>query len=240
MNALYLQRLVGQSSDGADFFKKLQNSKLLTTRTPSSRTSTPDPFTPSRSSPTDERASPVPIASRSVMVISATQPLLLENPPAWYSNAKGSSTVIENQPWASTVYSSPTSHKDLNQALPVNALSKLFAATVRDSKESGEYTKTRATMQTALGQHYCAAIYSSTIAGSTFATAVPVGHRRALEIALAAVQHIPLLEGAATLARRASVHGSAEDVLTEFFAALDGNLIPNESDRGSRCSTAWP
>ena len=31
MNALYLQRLVGSSSDGADFFKNLQNSKLLTT-----------------------------------------------------------------------------------------------------------------------------------------------------------------------------------------------------------------
>ena len=89
--------------------------------------------------------------------------------------------------------------------MPVNALSKLFAATVKDGHESGEYTKTRATILMTLGQYFCSAVYSSAIAGSMILTAVQVGHRRALDIALAAVQHIPLLEGAATLARRASV-----------------------------------
>ena len=231
-NALYLQRLVGSSSDGADFFKNLQNSKLLTTSAPSLRASSPDPFTPSRSSPTDERASPVPMASSLVLVIASTKARLIEDfPPTWYNNACGSSTVIENAPWESVVHASPTTHKDLNQALPVSVLSKLFAATVKDSHESGEYTKTRATILMTLGQYFCSAVYSSAIAGSMILTAVQVGHRRALDIALAAVQHIPLLEGAATLARRASVQGSTEDVLTEFVAALDGNLIPNESDQ---------
>ena len=145
-NALYLQRLVGSSSDGADFFKNLQNSKLLTTSAPSLRTSSPDPFTPSRSSPTDERASPVPMASSLVLVIASTKAQLIDSPPAWYNNASGSSTVIENAPWESVVHASPTTHKDLNQALPVNVLSKLFAATVKDGHESGEYTKTRATI----------------------------------------------------------------------------------------------
>ena len=230
-NALYLQRLVGSSSDGADFFKNLQNSKLLTTSAPSLRTSSPDPFTPSRSSPTDERASPVPMASSLVLVIASTKAQLIDSPPAWYNNTSGSSTVIENAPWESVVHASPTTHKDLNQALPVSVLSKLFAATVKDGNESGEYTKTRATILMTLGQYFCSAVYSSAIAGSMILTAVQVGHRRALDIALAAVQHIPLLEGAATLARRASVQGGTEDVLTEFVAALDGNLIPNESDQ---------
>ena len=211
----------------------LQNSKLLTTSAPSLRTSSPDPFTPSRSSPTDERASPVPMASSLVLVIASTKARLIEDfPPTWYNNACGSSTIIENAPWESVVHASPTTHKDLNQALPVNALSKLFAATVKDGHESGEYTKTRATILMALGQYFCSAVYSSAaIAGSMLSTAVQVGHRRALDIVLAAVQHIPLLEGAATLARRASVQGHTEDVLTEFVAALDGNLIPNESDQ---------
>ena len=231
-NALYLQYLVGSSSDGADFFNKLQNSKLLTTSAPSLRTSTPDQFTPSRLSPTNERASPVPMASSLVLAIASTKAQLIEDsPPTWYNNASGSSTVIENAPWESVVHASPTTHKDLNQTLPVNVLSKLFAATVKDGHESGEYTKTRATILMALGQYFCSAVYSSAIAGSMLATAVQVGHRRALDVALSAVQHIPLLEGAATLARRASVQGSTEDVLTEFIAALDGNLIPNESDQ---------
>ena len=228
-HSLYLQSLVGSSLDGADFARKLQHSKLLTTRTPSPHPSTPRLGTPP---PTDERASPVPMASSLVLVIASTKARLIEDfPPTWYNNACGSSTVIENAPWESVVHASPTTHKDLNQALPVSVLSKLFAATVKDSHESGEYTKTRATILMTLGQYFCSAVYSSAIAGSMILTAVQVGHRRALDIALAAVQHIPLLEGAATLARRASVQGSTEDVLTEFVAALDGNLIPNESDQ---------
>ena len=228
-HSLYLRSLVGSSLDGADFARKLQHSKLLTTRTPSPHPSTPRLGTPP---PTDERASPVPMASSLVLVIASTKARLIEDfPPTWYNNACGSSTVIENAPWESVVHASPTTHKDLNQALPVSVLSKLFAATVKDSHESGEYTKTRATILMTLGQYFCSAVYSSAIAGSMILTAVQVGHRRALDIALAAVQHIPLLEGAATLARRASVQGSTEDVLTEFVAALDGNLIPNESDQ---------
>ena len=228
-HSLYLRSLVGSSLDGADFARKLQHSKLLTTRTPSPHPPTPRLGTPS---PTDERASPVPMASSLVLVIASTKARLIEDfPPTWYNNACGSSTIIENAPWESVVHASPTTHKDLNQALPVNALSKLFAATVKDGHESGEYTKTRATILMTLGQYFCSAVYSSAIAGSMILTAVQVGHRRALDIALAAVQHIPLLEGAATLARRASVQGGTEGVLTEFVAALDGNLIPNESDQ---------
>ena len=228
-HSLYLRSLVGSSLDGADFARKLQHSKLLTTRTPSPHPPTPRLGTPS---PTDERASPVPMASSLVLVIASTKARLIEDfPPTWYNNACGSSTIIENAPWESVVHASPTTHKDLNQALPVNALSKLFAATVKDGHESGEYTKTRATILMTLGQYFCSAVYSSAIAGSMILTAVQVGHRRALDIALAAVQHIPLLEGAATLARRASVQGGTESVLTEFVAALDGNLIPNESDQ---------
>ena len=228
-HSLYLRSLVGSSLDGADFARKLQHSKLLTTRTPSPHPPPPRLGTPS---PTDERASPVPMASSLVLVIASTKARLIEDfPPTWYNNACGSSTIIENAPWESVVHASPTTHKDLNQALPVNALSKLFAATVKDGHESGEYTKTRATILMTLGQYFCSAVYSSAIAGSMILTAVQVGHRRALDIALAAVQHIPLLEGAATLARRASVQGGTEGVLTEFVAALDGNLIPNESDQ---------
>ena len=228
-HSLYLRSLVGSSLDGADFARKLQHSKLLTTRTPSPHPPTPRLGTPS---PTDERASPVPMASSLVLVIASTKARLIEDfPPTWYNNACGSSTIIENAPWESVVHASPTTHKDLNQALPVNVLSKLFAATVKDGHESGEYTKTRATILMTLGQYFCSAVYSSAIAGSMILTAVQVGHRRALDIALAAVQHIPLLEGAATLARRASVQGGTEGVLTEFVAALDGNLIPNESDQ---------
>ena len=228
-HSLYLRSLVGSSLDGADFARKLQHSKLLTTRTPSPHPPTPRLGTPS---PTDERASPVPMASSLVLVIASTKARLIEDfPPTWYNNACGSSTIIENAPWESVVHASPTTHKDLNQALPVNVLSKLFAATVKDGHESGEYTKTRATILMTLGQYFCSAVYSSAIAGSMLSTAVQVGHRRALDIVLAAVQHIPLLEGAATLARRASVQGGTEDVLTEFVAALDGNLIPNESDQ---------
>ena len=228
--ALLLQRLVANSSGGADLVVKLQQSKLLM-----NTSSSPTPPTPSwlrtPLPPIDDRDLSENSHSRELQVISDTRSQLLLQVPRWYYDVAASVMVISVTPWSSAVHSSPTSYKDLNSAMPLNAMVKLFSAAVKDGKETGDYTKTRPTLLMGLAQHFCAAVYSSAIAGSAFAAATLVGHRRALDIALSAVQNIAFLEGAATLARRASVTRDVEGVLTEFITALDDNLTPNESDQ---------
>ena len=87
-------------------------------------------------------------------------------------------------------------------AMTIGVMTRLVSSSIKDGKESGEYTKVRSTLLAGIGSNFCASVFSATNSGMSFDDALPVGHRKALDVLLAALQNITFVEGAATLARR--------------------------------------
>ena len=102
-------------------------------------------------------------------------------------------------------------------AMTIGVMARLVSSSIKDGKESGEYTKARSTLLAGIGSNFCASVFSATNAGMGFDDALPVGHRKALDVLLAALQNITFVEGVATLARRgAAGAGNVEQVLLSW------------------------
>ena len=199
------------SRDGDELLERVLNSPSLFP---------PKPTTSDRamSTPSFLRTPPVPGSGEAyskLEIINDTRRRLETRPPRWFFDKDTpGSMIIPLLTWASVVYSSPSSNKDSNTAMTAGVMKQLVSSSIKDGRESGEYAKNRSALLAGIGGNYCAAVFSSTNSGMDFEDALPVGHRKAIDTVLLALQSITFVDGPATLARRgAAGAGSVELVL---------------------------
>ena len=125
--------------------------------------------------------------------------------------------------------------------MTAGVMKQLVSSSIKDGRESGEYAKNRSALLAGVGSNYCAAVFSVTNSGMSFEDALSVGHRKAIDTVLLALQSITFVDGPATLARRgAAGTGSVELVLYQLIVSLDDTLLPNESDQYLKWHTLAP
>ena len=233
-----LEHALEVSRDGDELLELVMHIPSLSPPKPttSDRSMTTPPFLRTPPAPGIEEA------YSKLEIISNTRRLLGTRTPRWFFNKDApSSMIIPLPPWVSVVNSSPSSNKDSNTAMTAGVMKQLVSSSIKDGRESGEYAKNRSALLAGVGSNYCAAVFSVTNSGMSFEDALSVGHRKAIDTVLLALQSITFVDGPATLARRGAADtGSVELVLYQLIVSLDDTLLPNESDQYLKWHTLAP